>query len=103
MDLQDYCNSMTMELTAWKAKMYDVLRRLDKLGTAERQKVLSNVEDLHILLAEMGDRVQQLARECPSEWSPIKKDIDKAHIDMRSKYEETMNYIGKAAPVSIPG
>jgi hypothetical protein len=92
-----------MELTAWKAKMYDVLRRLDKLGTAERQKVLPNVEDLHILLAEMGDRVQQLARECPSEWSPIKKDIDKAHVDMRSKYEETMNYIGKAAPVSIPG
>jgi hypothetical protein len=94
---------MNMELTAWKAKMYDVTRRIDKLGTAEREKILGNVEDLHMLLAQMDDRVQQLARECPSEWSPIKKEIDEAHVDMRSKYDDTMAYIGKAAPVSVPG
>jgi hypothetical protein len=33
----------------------------------------------------------------------MKSDIDQAHMDMRSKYEETMEEIGKAAPVSIPG
>jgi hypothetical protein len=92
-----------MELTAWKAKMYDVTRRIDKLGTAEREKVLGNVEDLHMLLAQMDDRIQQLTRECPSEWSPIKKEIDDAHVDMRSKYNDTMAFIGKAAPVSVPG
>ena len=103
MDLQDYCNSKSMELTAWKAKMYDVVRRLDNLGTAEKEKVLPNVEDLHMLLTEMETRVAQLTRECPSEWSPIKKEIDNAHVDMRSKYEQTMAFIGQAAPVSIPG
>lgn len=103
MDLQDYCNSMSMELTAWKAKMYDVVRRLDSLGTAEKEKVLPNVEDLHMLLTEMESRVTQLTRECPSEWSPIKKEIDNAHVDMRSKYDQTMAFIGQAAPVSIPG
>jgi hypothetical protein len=92
-----------MELTAWKAKMYDVVHRVDKLGTAEKEKVLGNVEDLHILVAEMEDRVDKLNRECPTEWSPIKKEIDNAHVDMRSKYEDAMAYIGKAAPVSIPG
>jgi hypothetical protein len=92
-----------MELTAWKAKMYDVVRRVDKLGTAEKGKVLANVEDLHMLVTEMEDRVDKLNRECPTEWSPIKKDIDNAHVDMRSKYEDTMAQIGKASPVSIPG
>jgi hypothetical protein len=76
---------------------------VDKLGTAEKEKVLGNVEDLHILVAEMEDRVDKLNRECPTEWSPIKKEIDNAHVDMRSKYEDAMAYIGKAAPVSIPG
>jgi hypothetical protein len=33
----------------------------------------------------------------------MKKDIDDGSVDMRSKYEETMEYIGKASPVSIPG
>jgi hypothetical protein len=103
MEIQDYCNAMNVELTAWKGKMYDVTRKIDGLGTAEKEKVLTNVEDLHMLLAQMEDRIQLLTRECPSEWSPIRKEIDDAHVDMRSKFEDTMSFIGKAAPVSVPG
>jgi predicted nuclease with TOPRIM domain len=103
MDVMDYCKGMEMELTAWKAKLYDLTRKVDKLGSAEKEKILPNVEDLHMFVTEMGDRIQQLKNECPTEWSPQKKDIDEAHVDMRGKYEETMEYIGKASPVSIPG
>jgi hypothetical protein len=103
MDVMDYCKGMEMELTAWKAKLYDLMRKVDRLGTSEREKILANVEDLHIFLTEMSDRIEQLKNECPTEWSPQKKDIEEGHIDMRSKYEETMEYIGKYSPVSIPG
>jgi len=103
MDVQDYCKSMETEMTAWKAKLYDVMRKIDKLGTAEKEKVLPNVEDLHMLLEDMSDRVQKLRTECPAEWSPEKNDIDQGSINMRGKFEETMEYIGKYAPVSIPG
>jgi hypothetical protein len=103
MDVMDYCKGMEMELTTWKAKLYDLTRRVDKLGTAEKEKVLANVEDLHMLVTEMSDRVEQLRNECPTEWDPQKKEIDDASVDMRGKYTETMDYIGKAAPVSIPG
>jgi predicted nuclease with TOPRIM domain len=103
MDVMDYCKGMEMELTAWKAKLYDLTRKVDKLGSAEKEKILPNVEDLHIFVTEMGDRIQQLKNECPTEWSPQKKEIDESHVDMRGKYEETMEYIGKASPVSIPG
>jgi hypothetical protein len=103
MDVKDYCSGLEMEMTAWKAKLYDLTRKMDRLGSKEKEKVLANVEDLHILLAEMGDRVQQLKSECPSDWGTEKKQIEKASIDMRSKFESTMDYIGSAAPVSIPG
>ena len=103
MDVQDYCKGMETEMTAWKAKLYDVMRKVDSLGTAEKEKVLPNIEDLHMLLEEMSDRVEKLKTECPSDWSPVKKDIDDGSVDMRGKYEETMEYIGKASPVSIPG
>jgi hypothetical protein len=94
---------METELTAWKAKLYDVMRKVDSLGSAEREKILPNIEDLHMFLEEMTDRIEKLKTECPAEWSPMKKEIDEGSIDMRGKYEETMEYIGKAAPVSIPG
>ena len=103
MDVQDFCKGMESEVTAWKAKLYDAMRKVDKLGSAEKERILPNIEDLHMLLEEMSDRVENLKTECPSDWSPIKKEIDTGSVDMRGKYEETMEYIGQAAPVSIPG
>jgi len=103
MDVQDFCKSMEAEMTMWKAKLYDVMRKVDSLGSAEKEKMLQNIEDLHIYLSEMSDRVESLKTECPSDWSPVKKEIDQGNIDLRGKYEETLELIGKAAPVSIPG
>ena len=37
MDVKDFCSGMEMELTAWKAKIYDTWRKFDKLGTSERK------------------------------------------------------------------
>jgi len=103
MDVQDFCKSMETEMTAWKAKLYDVMRKVDNLGSAEKEKVLPNIEDLHMYLKEMSDRVESLKTECPSDWSPMKKEIDEGSVDMRGKYEQTMDFIGKASPVSIAG
>jgi len=103
MDVKDYCNGMETEMTAWKAKLYDVMRKVDTLGSAEKEKILPNIEDLHMFLEEMTDRIEKLKTECPSDWSPDKKEIEEGSIDMRGKYEETMEYIGKASPVSIAG
>ncbi len=103
MDVLDYCKGMEMELTAWKAKLYDLTRKVDRLPSGDKQRMLGNVEDLHMLATEFEDYIQKLRNECPSEWGSQKKEIDHAHVNMRSKYEETMEEIGKAAPVSIPG
>jgi predicted nuclease with TOPRIM domain len=103
MDVQDYCKGMETEMTAWKAKLYDVMRKVDSLGSADKEKILPNVEDLHMFLEEMTDRIEKLKTECPSDWSPDKKEIEEGSVDMRGKYEETMEYIGKASPVSIAG
>ena len=103
MDVKDFCSAMESEMTSWKAKMYDAMRKIDKFGTAEKEKLLMNIQDLNILMDEMAQRVNQLRTECPSDWSPIKKELEQGTVDMRGKYEETMEFIGKASPVSIAG
>ncbi len=47
MDVRDYCKGMETEMTAWKAKLYDVVRKVDKIGSGDKEKVLPNIEDLH--------------------------------------------------------
>ncbi len=103
MDVKDFCSAMESEMTSWKAKLYDAMRKIEKLGSAEKEKVLMNIQDLNILMDDMSNRVEQLRTECPSDWSPIKKELEQGSTDMRGKYEETMDAIGKAAPVSISG
>jgi hypothetical protein len=103
MNVIDYCKGMEMELIAWKAKIYDLTRKVDSLGCKEKEKVLPNIQDLNMLVVEMSSRIEQLKNECPTEWNPRKKDVDEGSIDMREKYEQTMDYIGNISPVSIPG
>lgn len=103
MDVKDFCSAMEAEMASWKAKMYDVMRKIDRLGTAEKENMLMNIQDLNMLMDDMAKRVEQLRTECPSDWSPIKKELEQGTVDMRGKYEEAMEAIGKASPVSIPG
>lgn len=103
MDAQDFCKGMEIELTSWKAKLFDAICRADKLGSADKDKAMANINDIKIIVADMEGKISQLKTECPSEWSPQKKEIEDGTLDMRSKYEDTMNFIGAAAPISIPG
>ena len=49
-----------------------------------------------MLLEEMEDRVEKLKTEFPSDWSPMKTEIEEGRVDMKGKYEETMAF-GKPA------
>lgn len=82
MNVIDYCKGMEMELTAWKANVYDPMRKVETLGTREREKVRPNIQDLHIFNTDMSSRIEELKNECPAQWSPQKKEIDKGSVDM---------------------
>ena len=66
MNPKDCCKGIEKELTAWKAKIDAVLRRLDQLPGGEKQKILTNVEDLHMVVAEIDDRIDEVRADCPS-------------------------------------
>ncbi|MCX5720389.1 MAG: hypothetical protein NT055_10675 [Nitrospirae bacterium] len=76
MDVKDYCKTLEAELTVWKAKVYDIIARLDKVSSGEKEKVIDQVRDLHALFVELDDRISRLKRECPTEWGPDKIEIE---------------------------
>jgi hypothetical protein len=96
MNPKDCCKGIEMELVAWKAKIYHVVRHMDKLPGGEKQKILGNVEDLHMLIAEIDDRIDQVRADCPSitEFKPIKEDLDNKLADVRVNYEDAMAVLG---------
>jgi len=67
-DVQSYCDNMVTELSVWKAKAYDLVRRFDKLSSGDKEKLGSQVNDLHIYIEELENRIARLRNECPTDW-----------------------------------
>jgi hypothetical protein len=67
MKARNCCKTMQAELTAWKANVYDIVRKMEELPSGDKEKILPNIEDLHMLIAEMDDRIEQIIANCTPE------------------------------------
>jgi len=99
MKARNCCKTMEAELTAWKANVYDIVRSMEKLPGGEKEKILPNIEDLHILIAEMDDRLDQIRENCTPETGidDIRTDrekFDKSLATLRVTAEEAMQGLG---------
>ena len=90
MDAKNYCRSIEVELYGWKAKMYDMVRKVDKLRRSDKDAVHARVEELHKNIADMENLIEQLQTECPLEFGTEKKQIDETSAGMKKKYEDAM-------------
>jgi hypothetical protein len=90
---------MQAELTAWKANVYDIVRKMEELPGGQKDKVLPNIEDLHILISEMGDRIEYIRDHCTPETGiddirSEREEFDKHLSTLRVKTDEAMRGLG---------
>jgi len=93
------CKTMEMELTGWKAIVYDIARKMEKLPAREREKVLSNIQDLHILIEDLDARIDQIREKCTPETGIADIQTERAEFDsalstLRVSTEEAMIGLG---------
>jgi hypothetical protein len=65
MDEKGYCENVASELMEWKAKIDDIVMKFDRTATGDKSPVVSYVNDLHIFLDEINDRIDLLKTNCP--------------------------------------
>lgn len=93
MDAKDYCRSVEVELYGWKARMYDMVRKVDKLRSSEKEKITARVEELHGHISDMERLIEQLQTECPVDFGPQKDQLEKTGEGMKKKYEDAMSAV----------
>jgi TolA-binding protein len=93
MDAKNYCRSIEVELYGWKAKMYDMVRKVEKLRSSDKEKVVAQVEQLHRHIEEMERLIEKLQTECPVEFGSEKNQIDEKTEGMKKQYEEAMSAV----------
>jgi hypothetical protein len=103
MDVKDYCATVSSELAAWKAKLNEVSEKTDALTDVDREKVAPLVKDLNAIMDDIDQRIAVLARECPSEWSDDKSNIDGKISRAKDKWKEVWGILGEDAEYGIGG
>ena len=103
MKARNCCKTMQAELTAWKANVYDVVRKMEELPGGERERILPNIEDLHMLISEMDERIEYIRDNCTPETGiddirSEREEFDKHLATLRVTAEEAMRglEIGRA-------
>jgi len=81
---------MEQELGTWKSKMYDMIRNIDNLKAADRERISSKVDELHGYVSEMEKIITQLQSECPADFSDQKDKLAETDSQMRKKYRDAM-------------
>jgi predicted nuclease with TOPRIM domain len=88
MEVTEYCENLTNELTGWKAKMYDVVSKLDKMDTGDKTKVVPHVNELHMIIEEFDDRINRLRTNCQVEFSEERAGIEERTTHFQKKWDE---------------
>ncbi len=95
MDAKSYCDSVRIELTQWKAKLYDVIRKTESLSADHKQKVGPTVNELNAIVDDLNGRIELLSRECPVEWSDQKDEIDGKISQINDKWKDVWGVMGE--------
>ena len=85
MQVQDYCKAMKAEVTALIEKLEAMKKTAYEFGSEQKEKVLPLIGQLEQEVATARMRVEQLENECPSDWSPIKNELDELFGTVGSK------------------
>ena len=99
MNARNCCRTMEMELTTWKAVVYDIFRKLDSLPSRDKGNILPNIGDLHILVDEMDARIEQVRESCTPDTGMDDIQSEKDKFDhtlatVRTKAEDAMRVMG---------
>lgn len=85
MDANYFCGTMQSELTYLKARVYDIMRALEKTKDEKKKKLAAQFTDLNALIDQLTGMINKLAKECPTDWSKEKQDIDKIRHELVEK------------------
>ncbi len=87
-NIEGYCDNLSIELAGWKTKLAGVVKKLDSVSTGDKEKVVAEVNELHMVMEELYDRIEKLRRECATSWEPEREEIEKKAGWMRQKLDE---------------
>ena len=83
MELNTYCDNLATELSNWRDRFEEIVKKIDMAESGSMSKIVSYLNDLHIIRKELGDKIKRLRTGCPSTWEPDRIESPFARLKTR--------------------
>ena len=70
---RNYCSSIEDELEVWSGRLHELSEKIDRMPSIDKYRMLPHIEELHIVLTEMDDRLCNVMASC-STVEPLEKE-----------------------------
>ncbi len=68
-----FCSNVGEELEVWDNKLHELSRKIDRMPSLDKYRLLPHIEELHIIMTEMDDRLCDVMTAC-STVEPLEKE-----------------------------
>lgn len=86
MDVNTFCGAMQTEINSLKARVYDIMRAVEKIKDKKKVKSVQLTE-LHALIEHLSAMNDKLARACPIDWRKEKEAIEAKKSELIEKID----------------
>jgi len=87
-DVKTFCTSMRNEMTTWKAKTYDLIKKAEEMSPSPDQKVKASIDDMKSMIDRIESTIGKLETQCPVHWGSEKAEIEQVMCDIRERWNE---------------
>jgi hypothetical protein len=88
MDIENFCTYMRDEMTSWKAKTYDLIRKVEKMPPDSDGNRAVSIDEMGAIIDKIEKTIGKLEKECPANWDAEKVELDHMICDMRERWSE---------------
>ena len=61
-----YCSNVAGELEFWSRRLHKLSREIDSIASIDKYKLQPQIDQLHIIMTEMDDRLCDMVNACDS-------------------------------------
>jgi molecular chaperone GrpE (heat shock protein) len=94
-DVKNYCDKSYRRMVGLKAGLYDVISKAEKASDPAHADA---VKQLMALVENIETGLDELNNQCPSDWSPNKKNLDENMTRLSDRLSEAADRLGVAVP-----
>ena len=87
MDVHSFCGMMQTEIIALKARLYDMMRAVEKMKGKRKKADAAQLKELHALIDHLSELNTKLENACPIDWSKEKMDIEATKTEVTEKID----------------